>query len=185
MLLHLDDKGILNEIHSINSHFFPVTLNGDFMALMDDISKTLIYYNWQTDEYAYLDDGETRSTTVVSKSSLTPSTIIVVRVWSVHLYTRPRLLYRQTHTPIATHSFNWLVGGVSTPSPGPKNTLSIFFRYYTESDNPCRSLELYNLSSFPPINDQPNAFSPRTSSTFRNHARQTCHCRMDPTPQRH
>ncbi|KAK0229431.1 hypothetical protein EDD85DRAFT_776107 [Armillaria nabsnona] len=109
-------------------------INGDVIALCDDVSMMAIY-NWKTDERAYLDDVDdtqySHCLQVVftrppsSSSAHTPS-----------LFTRPRLP-ASPHT----HTFDWLDGTSVTPA-------SILIR--SHSDNPWasepNSLELCSSS---------------------------------------
>ncbi len=121
MLLRLDDHGTLHEIRSVDTDLHPVSIAGDIIALDDDASKMLVY-NWKTDERAYLDDHR-----------------LVVCARSI-------ALYDSTVTHIATHSFGWVDGASVTP-----NSILIL----SQSDNSWaskpNSLELYSLSSNPPI----------------------------------
>ncbi|PBK86040.1 hypothetical protein ARMGADRAFT_1169268 [Armillaria gallica] len=151
VLLHLDDNGILHEMNTIDINLYPVALSGDIIALNNPPSKMLIY-NWKTGAYAYLDEGGDLWRNPCLEVVLTPSIILVVRTFSISIYASPLLLHGQTHIPIATHSFDWVIG-VSVPSPAPNNPLSILI--CSEEYNPHamipRSLELYSLSSFTPI----------------------------------
>ncbi|SJL17319.1 uncharacterized protein ARMOST_20868 [Armillaria ostoyae] len=151
VLLHLDEAGTLHEVRSIDIDLRAVTLTGDIIAFTDDISKMVIY-NWKTDERAYLDEGGGSHHDRCSEVIFTPSTILVVHVSSISLYTRPLILDGQTYIPIASHSFNRAYG-VSVPTPAPNNPLSILIRSlsFSESDALCTSFKLYSLSSFPPI----------------------------------
>ncbi|KAK0433888.1 hypothetical protein EV421DRAFT_1842504 [Armillaria borealis] len=151
VLLHLDKAGTLHELRSIDIDLRAITLTGDVMALTDHISRTVIY-NWKTDDRAYLDDGGRPGHDHCDQVVLTPSTILVVRISTISLYTRPPLLDGKTHTPVASHSFSRAYG-VSVPTPAPNNPLSILMRSLSssESDALCTSFKLYSLSSFPPI----------------------------------
>lgn len=149
VLLNLDDNGTLHEIRTMDMNLRPVALTGDIMALTDDVSKTVIY-NWKTNERAYLDEGggshHDRSLEVV----FTPSIILVIRVSSISLYTRPPLLDGKTHIPLASHSFSRAYG-VSVPTPALNNPLSVLISSFPsfESNALCASVKLYSLSSFP------------------------------------
>ncbi|KAK0433894.1 hypothetical protein EV421DRAFT_2039962 [Armillaria borealis] len=149
VLLHLNEAGTLHELLSIDIGLRAVTLTGDVIALTDGISKTVIY-NWKTDERAYLDDGGGSHHNRCYEVVFTPSTILVVREHCIKLYTRPRLLHRQTLTPIATYSFGW-VAFVSAPTPAPYNPLSVLIRSNDQSDNFRPLIKLYSFASFPPI----------------------------------
>ncbi|KAK0433887.1 hypothetical protein EV421DRAFT_1993963 [Armillaria borealis] len=137
------------EIHTIDKNLRPVTLTGDVIALTDSISKTVIY-NWKTDGRAYLDDGGGSHHNRCFEVIFTPSTILVVRKHCIKLYTRPRLLHRQTLTPTAAYSFGW-VAFVSAPTPALYNPLSVLIRTNNQSDNFRPLIKLHSLASFPPI----------------------------------
>ncbi|PBK61044.1 hypothetical protein ARMSODRAFT_1025955 [Armillaria solidipes] len=147
VLLHLDKAGTLHQVRSIDMSLRPVTLSGDIIALDDEITKTVIY-NWKTDEHAYLVDGGDLEYNNCHRVIFTPSTILVTRESSIHLYTRPPLLHKQTNTPIAMHSFGW-VEFISIPTPAPNNPLSILIR--SESYDLRTLIKLYFLDCFPPI----------------------------------
>ncbi|KAK0189350.1 hypothetical protein F5146DRAFT_981902 [Armillaria mellea] len=138
VLLRLDDNGTLHDIGSIETGLRAVTLSGDVIALDDDVSRTLVY-NWKTDERAHLNDvGDTQHDHCL-QVVFTPTAMLVIRARSISLYD-------SALTRIATHSFGWVDGASATPT-------SILIR--SQSDNPwaseLNSLELYSLSSFPPI----------------------------------
>ncbi len=153
VLLRLDDNGILHEINNIDMNLLPVTFTGDIIALSETVS-TMVIYNWKTGTRAYLDEGgDTQyGHRVCLQVVFTSSTILVVRACSISAYVSPLLLCGQTQTPIATHPFGW-VEDFSISSPAPNNPLSILIRYEDLDFGPSvpSSLELYSLSSFPPI----------------------------------
>ncbi|SJL17333.1 uncharacterized protein ARMOST_20883 [Armillaria ostoyae] len=138
-LLHLDDNGTLDEIHSIDSNLCPVNITGDVISLSDDVSKMLIN-NWKTKEQAHLDDVGDNQHDHCNQVVFTLATILVVCTHSIALYTSP-----PHPTSISTHSFSWVHGASVTLT-------SILVR--SQSDNPwaseLNSLELYSFSSFPP-----------------------------------
>ncbi|SJL10799.1 uncharacterized protein ARMOST_14193 [Armillaria ostoyae] len=141
VLLRLDNDGNLYEIHSINTDLHPVNLTGDLMALSDDRSKTVIN-NWKTGAHANLDDLSNSRPNCCFQVVFAPCTILVVRMFSVHLYAIPPLL-GETHTPIATHSFGW-VNNVSVPSSTPNNAFSILTRFRASGT---KFVELYTIPS--------------------------------------
>ncbi|PBK61051.1 hypothetical protein ARMSODRAFT_981784 [Armillaria solidipes] len=151
VLLHLDDNGILHEIHTIDINLYAVTLTGDILALSDmrNEFKTLIF-NWKTGARSYLEfDGDTDPGSC-HHVVFTPSTILVGHTTYINLFKMPPILDGRTLTPIATHFFG-LTEGSSVPIPAPNNPLSILIRPDDPGDDDSYSLELYSLSSFPPI----------------------------------
>ncbi|KAK0229424.1 hypothetical protein EDD85DRAFT_972913 [Armillaria nabsnona] len=140
MLLHLDDNGILHEIHAIDMNLHPVTLTGDI-------------YNWKTSARAYLEFVGNRASDTISGCDhvvFTHSTVLVCHTVYINLLSTPPILNGQTLTPIATHYFG-LTERSSVPIPAPDNPLSILIRPEDPDADEPYSLELYSLSSFPPI----------------------------------
>ncbi len=106
MLLHLDDNGILHEIHTIDMNLHPVTLTGDILALSDVRKSTILIYNWKTSARAYLEFvGNTASDVIGGCHHVvfTPSTILVCHTVCINLFRTPPILNGQTLTSIATH----------------------------------------------------------------------------------
>ncbi|KAK0237318.1 hypothetical protein EDD85DRAFT_1024000 [Armillaria nabsnona] len=124
------------------------------VSFLSETVSTMVIYNWKTGTRAYLDEGgDTQyGHRICLQVVFTPSTILVVRACSISAYVSPLLLCGQTQTPIATHPFGW-VEDFSISSPAPNNPLSILIRYEDLDFGPSvpSSLELYSLSSFPPI----------------------------------
>ncbi|PBK86170.1 hypothetical protein ARMGADRAFT_1169303 [Armillaria gallica] len=148
MLLNLDDNGILHEIHTIDMNLHPVTLTGHILALSYIRKSTILIYNWKTSARADLEFvGNISSCDYVV---FTPSTILVCHIVYINLFRTPPILNGQTLTPIATHYFG-ITEGSSVPIPAPDNPLSILIRPEDPDADEPYSLELYSLSSFPPI----------------------------------
>ncbi len=153
MLLHLDDNGILHEIHTIDMNLHPVTLTGDILALSDVRKSTILIYNWKTSARAYLEFvGNTASDVIGGCHHVvfTPSTILVGHTVCINLFRTPPILNGQTLTSITTHYFG-ITEGSSVAIPAPDNPLSILIRPEDPDADEPYSLELYSLSSFPPI----------------------------------
>ncbi|KAK0434995.1 uncharacterized protein EV420DRAFT_1488275 [Desarmillaria tabescens] len=90
VLLHLDDDGRMDEIHSFNIDLCPVTFTGDIIALSDDLSKTLIY-NWRTDEQAYLNEGGNMQYNYCIQVIFTVLTILIICTHSINPVHYPAL----------------------------------------------------------------------------------------------
>ncbi|KAK0189329.1 hypothetical protein F5146DRAFT_623263, partial [Armillaria mellea] len=151
VLLHVDDNGILHEIHTIDMNLYPVTLTGDIIALCDRHKefRTLIY-NWKTSARAYLEFVDDINPSWCDDVVFAPSTILVVHTTSINLFRMPPTLDGRTIAPIATHSFG-ITEGCSAPTPAPGDPFSILLRPDDPDPYDPYTLELYSLSSFPPI----------------------------------
>ncbi|KAJ3566338.1 hypothetical protein NP233_g7065 [Leucocoprinus birnbaumii] len=170
--LEVDEKSgclSLHQILSIPATFKPITLEGDLLAMSDDIDETIIF-NWKTSAYATLkiiqgdQDVSQRDTCI--QVVFAPQSILVVRSRSVHLFPSPILKVQEDqplhYQPIGRHSFGW-VDSVSvrissttdrhkshTPTaPERSSPLSILVR--AETDDPWASdiLSIEHYTLFP------------------------------------
>ncbi|KAK0216385.1 hypothetical protein IW262DRAFT_1464921 [Armillaria fumosa] len=146
VFLHLDDNGILHEMKIIDMILYSVAaFHGDIIAL-DDTTPLTVIYSWKTGARAFLGCGDDLRRNHCLKVVFTSSIIIVVRSFSISIYTAPLLLHGQTHVPIFTHPFDW-VNGVSVALTNPLSILICSDEYDDHVELP-RSPELCSLASF-------------------------------------
>ncbi len=122
VLLHLDNYGILHEIHSIDTDLRPITLSGN-IALSNE--PTMSPRRWST-------IGRQ-----MKLSSLWPPTLVVCALSIT--------LYNSTFTHITTHPFGWVDGASAIPT-----SILICCESDNPSASELNPLEIYSVSSFPP-----------------------------------
>ncbi|KAG6847909.1 hypothetical protein H0H93_004998 [Arthromyces matolae] len=150
----------LETISTVLSGMKPTKLEGDLLALSDDVTQTVIF-NWRLRTSAILQQPEddagiwhpNRSIQVV----FAHRSVLVVRACSIHLFPYPVLEeIPPTYHSIAQHSFGWIDGVCVTPSRSNSPILSILLR--GESDDPwssgLHSLDQYTLTPNPISNDE-------------------------------
>ncbi|KAF5337438.1 hypothetical protein D9758_017168 [Tetrapyrgos nigripes] len=122
-LMNLSTDGQLSPICSIDVAMKPMTLEGDFIAMSDDLAQTTIY-NWKTGDYAILkhlqdQEGVWKQDHCI-QVVFAHQSILVVRARSVHLFPQPVLrpasVNAPVYLPIARHTFGW-IDGVSVVPP--------------------------------------------------------------------
>ncbi|KAG7439151.1 uncharacterized protein BT62DRAFT_797834 [Guyanagaster necrorhizus] len=132
-LLCLHDDGHLFEVFSLDVNLFLVTLAGDFLALTNRTSETIIR-NWKTGELAHLDTPSDHCLETI----ITPPTILVVCTRSISRYVLP------SRMPVDQYSFEPIDGASATPT-------SILIRGdMSSADINCKCFQYYSISSFPP-----------------------------------
>ncbi|KAF9009566.1 hypothetical protein BDQ17DRAFT_1538976 [Cyathus striatus] len=168
LALRLDGGTVsLESITSVKTNFRPITLQGDLIAVSDEMSQTAIW-NWKHNTYAILDQKQ-EDDQIMWKTDrciqvvFAHQSILVVRARSVNLFPYPVLKDRkespQCYEPLAQHSFGW-VDGVSTAIcpfiiPCQIDTSAsyppIAMLVRSESDDPWSS-DMHNveLYTFPP-----------------------------------
>ncbi|EAU83733.2 hypothetical protein CC1G_05637 [Coprinopsis cinerea okayama7 len=153
----------LTTLVSFQTHFIPLTLEGNQVALCDDSSQTAIW-DWSTSEYATLDEDlrETDSEeppalqsmwthNVASQVLFTLDSVLVVRARSLCLFPCPKLA--ESNDPVATsagplarHSFGWLDGVTVSPQTSTRgNTTSYNILLRAESDDPWQPPDAHTL----------------------------------------
>ncbi|KAL1743398.1 hypothetical protein HDZ31DRAFT_41024 [Schizophyllum fasciatum] len=169
-LLRLREEGenvrldeLLND--PLETNFRPTLLDGDILALSDDLTSTIIL-DWRLGVYATLEQPHEEDSLLTHDNGVLVEfarrSILVVRARSIHLFPavelRPRDKEPFTYRPYASHSFGWVDGvavqtfrrrGVSAPP------LSILIR--SECDDPwttdAHGLDLYTISPNPAASD--------------------------------
>ncbi|KAG6862113.1 hypothetical protein C0995_005925 [Termitomyces sp. Mi166 len=148
-----DDNGefSLQTTLAISSNMKPTMLEGDLLAVSDEISQTVVW-NWRIRTSAILQqlDGEAGlwQPNRIIQVVFAHQSILVVRACSIHLFPYPELQETPlTYPPIAQHSFGWIDGVCVTPTRAGTPSLSILLR--GESDDPwssgLHSLDHYTL----------------------------------------
>jgi len=192
MALETDVDGTyhLRTLNTIRSNFKPVTLQGDLLAISDDVARTTIW-DWRAGTSAILEHRSDDSAVWVASHSLSCwslltkpkqhsnciqvvfayESILVIRARFIHLFPEPKLRKTpQIYTPIARHSFGWIDGVSVTPTQrlidSDYPSLSILIR--GESDNPwssgLHSLDLFTLRPNPSYRStSPDAYDVETT----------------------
>ncbi|PFH48199.1 hypothetical protein AMATHDRAFT_66098 [Amanita thiersii Skay4041] len=128
-------------ITSAYTHFKPMTLQGDVLALGDDFNQTAVW-NWKTNEYATLqgghNEGDSWQHNAITQILFAHDSVFVARDRSINLFPYPSLQVTSRnstpYSPIAQHSFGWIDGITATlvaPNPGPgkaEQSISILSR---------------------------------------------------------
>ncbi|RDB17683.1 hypothetical protein Hypma_001259 [Hypsizygus marmoreus] len=151
-------------IISLESFLKPIHLEGELLALSDDVSQTVIW-DWRHGTAAILQHPPDETGSLPHDKCIqvifAHLSILVVRARSIHLFPWPELTPTpKTYEPIQRHSFGW-IDGVSVTKR--KSGLTILLR--GESDDPwssgLHSLDFYTLE--PNLNSQnpsPYTFPP-------------------------
>ncbi|TFK37200.1 hypothetical protein BDQ12DRAFT_685499 [Crucibulum laeve] len=151
---------MLENIFSVNTHFRPINLEGDLLALSDEVSQIAIW-NWRKGTYATLqhhveEDAMFKGGRCI-QVLFAPKCILVIRARSIYLFSEPAMVYPEDSEsliehPIAQHSFGWVDGiSVVLTAPTDKSITSPSFTLLvrTESDDPWsaeeHTLDLYTL----------------------------------------
>ncbi|KAL1760498.1 hypothetical protein FB107DRAFT_202934 [Schizophyllum commune] len=145
----------------LETNFKPTLLDGDILALSDDLTSTIIL-NWKLGVYATLEQPHEEDSLLTHDNGvlveLARHSILVVRARSIHLFPAPELRPRDrdplTYRPYASHSFGW-VDGVAVQTFRRRRVtahpLSILIR--SECDDPwttdAHGLDLYTISPNP------------------------------------
>lgn len=158
-----NDDWCFQLVLSITTSLRPVSLEGDLLAIGDDIKETIVL-NWRTQAHAALlharDDQEILQQDKCMQVVFTPQSVLVVRAHFVYLFPFPVLKAKEDlplhYFPIARHSFGWVDSvfvqcvseNINSPATLDKPLpLSILVR--TETDDPWASdgfsLEFYTL----------------------------------------
>ncbi|TRM70165.1 hypothetical protein BD626DRAFT_476498 [Schizophyllum amplum] len=164
--VHLEE--VLNT--PLETTFKPTLLDGNILALSDDLASTIIL-DWKQGLYATLEQPNEENGLLTHDSGvlveLARQSVLVVRARSVHLFPYPVLRPRDkdplTYRPHASHSFGWVDGvGVQILRRLGHPWLSILVR--PECDDPwtvdARGLDLYTLTPNPAADDDDGAKAP-------------------------
>ncbi|KAG6918472.1 hypothetical protein DXG01_014099 [Tephrocybe rancida] len=162
--LRTDENGAcsLQAIHRIPSRMKPTKLHGDFLALSDDVWRTVIW-NWKLGISAILEEPDADTglwqPNRAIQAVFAHRSVLLVRASSIYLFPEPELEeIPLKYTPIAQHSFGWIDGVCVTQTHSTTPGLSILLR--GESDDPwasgVHSLDHYNLLPNPDPDDDSN-----------------------------
>ncbi|KAH9477170.1 hypothetical protein JR316_0011087 [Psilocybe cubensis] len=182
VVLSLKHDGSLYELlvlQEIQAEMKPITLEGDILALSDEVSQTVIW-NLKTKTYGLLQHLALLPLQVNEciQVVFAYQSVLVVRAQTVHLFPFPEL---GSHVeiscePLAEHSFGWVDGQSVNICPFLSSSRSTTSKMHTpltifvrgESDDPWASdiynLELYTLEPNPDYtasNGSPYLFPPR------------------------
>jgi len=149
----------LRTLKTIRSNFRAIKLEGDSLAISDDVARTVVW-NWRTDTSAVLEHPEDNMGVWEHNKCIhivfAHRSVLVVRARSIHLFPEPILCDSpKVYQSVARHSFGW-IDGVSVTATysdpmSPFQPLSILVR--GESDDPwssgLHSLDLYTLRPNP------------------------------------